>query len=334
MTRVQSAPTAERPWLVGDIGGTNARFGLVQAAGGRPVRVGKVPSALHDGLASAARAYLDGIEEPVRPSAACVAVAGPVVRDRIRLTNVGWDFSVEQTRTGMGLDHLEVVNDFAALAQSLPVLGEDDLLPLGGPATDPSEPMAVLGPGTGLGVAGLVPLPGGGWLPLPGEGGHVDAPAVEDIEAEVVRVITAERGRVSAEALLSGPGLPRLYQALAQVRGQSARKLSPREITAAGVHPEGAEPLCRETLEVFAALLGGFAGNAALTLGATGGVFLGGGVLPRIPEVLRNGRFRLRFEAKGRMTDYLKNIATVLITADNPALLGAAARLDHRLERP
>ncbi|MBB5430634.1 glucokinase [Nocardiopsis composta] len=333
MTPVQSAPSAERPWLVGDIGGTNARFGLVREAGARPVHVGKVPSALHDGLASAARAYLAGLPERVRPSAACVAVAGPVLGDRIKLTNVGWDFSVEQDRTGLGLDRLEVVNDFAALAQSLPALGEEDLLPLGGGSVDPAHPMAVLGPGTGLGVAGLVPLPSGGWLPLPGEGGHVDAPAVEDLEAEVVRVITAERGRVSAEALLSGPGLPRLHRALGEILGTRAPDLTPGEITAAGTDPDGSDSLARETLEVFGALLGGFAGNVALTLGATGGVFLGGGVLPRIPGVLRDGRFRMRFEAKGRMTDYLKNIATVLITADNPALLGTAARLDQQLER-
>ncbi|WP_460859759.1 glucokinase [Nocardiopsis coralliicola] len=329
---MQTAPTPERPWLVGDIGGTNARFGLVQAPGGRPAHVGKVPSGLHGGLASAAGAYLDGIAGRPEPSAACVAVAGPVLEDRIKLTNVGWDFSVDGDRAALDLDHLEVVNDFAALAQSLPALGDTDLLPIGGPGTDPAAPMAVLGPGTGLGVAGLVPLPAGGWLPLPGEGGHVDAPAVEDLEAEVVRVITAERGRVSAEALLSGPGLPRLHRALGEILGTQAPDLSPSEITNAGIHPDQADPLARETLEVFAALLGGFAGNVALTLGATGGVFLGGGVLPRIPNVLREGRFRLRFEAKGRMTDYLKNIATVLIVADNPALLGAAARLDQMWE--
>ncbi len=321
-------PTAQRPWLVADIGGTNARFGLVEAPGARPSRVHTMACADHGDLASAASAYLEQAADGVRPGAACVAVAGPVEGDRIRLTNARWDCSAADTRRRLGLDRIEVINDFAALALSLPRLDGDDLLSLGGPPPAPKKPMAVLGPGTGLGVAGLLPLGGSGWIPVPGEGGHVNVPAADDREIEVLRLLRAEQGTVTAECLLSGPGLTRLHRALAQIHGVPAHELSAARICAA--EDDG---LCAEALEVFCALLGGFAGNVALTLGATGGVFLGGGILPRIPAVLQHSGFRRRFEEKHRMTDYVKDIATMLIVAPTPALLGAAARLDQRWER-
>nr|WP_221308516.1 glucokinase [Nocardiopsis mwathae] len=312
--------------MVADIGGTNARFGLVEAPGGRPVRVHRMPCAEHPDLAAAASAYLEREGRGARPSAACAAIAGPVEGDRIRLTNASWDCSAESTRRALGLDHLEVLNDFAALALSLPRLGDDDLLPLGGPAPRADRPMAVLGPGTGLGVAGLRPVTGG-WTPVSGEGGHVDAPAVEERELEAVRLLRADQGTVTAECVLSGPGLTRLHGAVARMHGVRSAPLSAAEICAASD-----DPVCAETLDIFCALLGGFAGNVALTLGATGGVFIGGGVPPRISATLLRSDFRRRFEEKRRMIDYVKDIATVLIVAPTPALLGTAARLDQRLE--
>ncbi|ASU83970.1 glucokinase [Nocardiopsis gilva YIM 90087] len=321
-----AAPTPQRPWLVADIGGTNARFGLVEASGERPVRVQRMPCAEHADLASAASAYLEREGQGARPSAACVAIAGPVAGDRIRLTNASWDCSAKATRRALDLDHLEVLNDFAALALSLPRLGDDDLLPLGGPAPRTDRPMAVLGPGTGLGVAGLRPV-ADGWAPVSGEGGHVDVPAVEERELEAVRLLRAEQGTVTAECVLSGPGLSRLHGAVARMHGVRGDALSAAEICA---NPDDA--VCAETLDLFCALLGGFAGNVALTLGATGGVFIGGGVPPRISGILLRSDFRRRFEEKRRMIDYVKDIATVLIVAPTPALLGTAARLDQCLE--
>ncbi|GAA4936321.1 glucokinase [Streptomonospora halophila] len=326
MSRPQP-PSERRPWLVADIGGTNARFGLVEAPGTRPARVRRLEGAEHADLGAAAAAYLEQVDAPARPGAACVAVAGPVGGDRIRLTNSHWDFSASATRDRLGLDRLEVVNDFAALALSLPRLGEDDVLPLGGPPAAPDRPMAVLGPGTGLGVAGLVPA-AGGWAPVPGEGGHVDVPAVEERELEVVRLLRARQGAVTAECLLCGPGLTRLHDALAEVRGLGAPRRTAAEICAAAPR----DPHCAETLDVFCCLLGGFAGNVALTLGATGGVFLGGGILPRIIPVVQSSGFRRRFEDKHRMAGYLQSVATMLIVAQEPALLGAAARLDQCLD--
>ncbi|KIH98412.1 glucokinase [Streptomonospora alba] len=327
MSRPQP-PSKQRPWLVADIGGTNARFGLVEEPGTRPERVRRLEGAEHADLAAAATAYLEQVGATAEPGAACVAVAGPVGGDRVRLTNSHWDFSAAATRGRLGLDHLEVVNDFAALALSLPRLGGADLVSLGGPDTVPEGPMAVLGPGTGLGVAGLVPAEGAGWVPVPGEGGHVDVPAVDEREWEIVRLLRARQGAVTAECLLCGPGLGRLHGALAEVRGVAAPERTAAEICAEATE----DRLCAEALDVFCCLLGGFAGNAALSLGATGGVFLGGGILPRIIPVVRSSGFRRRFEDKHRMNDYLHGIATMLIVAQDPALLGAAARLDQRLE--
>ncbi|WP_046468757.1 glucokinase [Allosalinactinospora lopnorensis] len=325
--RTVPPPAPERPWLVADIGGTNARFGLVEAPGARPAHVLGRNCADYPGLAAAAEDYLRQVDGGVRPGAACVAIAGPVTGDRIRLTNARWDCSAYGTRDRLGLAHLDVLNDFAALALALPRLGADDVLHLGGPAPGADGPMAVLGPGTGLGVAGLLPTPVG-WTPISGEGGHVDVPAADDRESDIVRLLQGEQGTVSAECLLSGPGLTRLYGALARLRGVPGGGPAAADICAAQD-----DPLCAETLEVFCGLLGGFAGNVALTMGATGGVFLGGGILPRMRGTLLRSGFRRRFEEKHRMIDYVKDIATSLIVAPTPALLGAAARLEQRLEQ-
>ncbi|MFC4058844.1 glucokinase [Planomonospora corallina] len=309
------------PWLVADIGGTNARFGLVTEIGGRPEAVAVLAGRDHDGLPGAVAAYLADHAGGVRPGAACLAIAGPVEGDRYRLTNAGWSGSVRD----LGIPHVELLNDFEALAASLPHLAADDLVSLGGP--EPSHGVkAVLGPGTGLGVAGLVPA-AEGWLPLPGEGGHVTVPVCDERDREVVRALHADGlGHVVAEHLLSGPGMGRLHRALALVRGVEAPPLS-----AADIVSRLDDPLCAETVEVFCGLLGTFAGNVALTLGARGGVYLGGGVLPRIVDRVLASDFRRRFETSPVLGDYLSGIATTLITAPQPALTGAAAWLAQRL---
>ena len=184
----------------------------------------------------------------------------------------------------------------------------------------------MLGPGTGLGVAGLVPA-AAGWVPVPGEGGHVSMPVVTDLDHEIVRALRADGlAHVDAEHLLSGPGLSRLHHGLALVRGTGAPRLSASEIVA-----RMDDSLCAETVEVFCGMLGTFAGNVALTLGARGGVYLGGGVLPRIVDRVRASDFRRRFEATPTLNDYLSGIATTLIVAQQPALTGAAAWLNQRL---
>ncbi|GII03682.1 glucokinase [Planobispora takensis] len=309
------------PWLVADVGGTNARFGLVTEPGGSPGAVAVLAGKDHDGLPEAVAAYLADHAGGVRPGAACVAIAGPIDGDRYRLTNAGWSGSVRD----LGIEHVELLNDFEALAASLPHLAGDDLVSLGGP--EPGYGVkAVLGPGTGMGVAGLVPA-AEGWVPIPCEGGHVTAPVLDERDHQVVRALRAEgMDHVVAEHLLSGPGLSRLHRALALVNGVDAPQLPPADIVA-----RMDDSLCAETVEVFCGMLGTFAGNVALTLGARGGVYLGGGVLPRIVERVRTSDFRRRFEATPTLGDYLAGIATTLIVAPQPALTGAAAWLNQRL---
>ncbi|HLU70882.1 MAG TPA: glucokinase [Nonomuraea sp.] len=311
------------PWLVADIGGTNARFGLVTAPGAAPSHVAVMPGADYPTLPDAVAAYLAEHAGGARPGAACLAVAGPIDGDRYQLTNSPWAGSVRD----LDVPYAKLLNDFEALAVSLPHLGAGELVSLGGPA--PSHGVkAVLGPGTGLGVGGLVPA-GQGWVALPGEGGHVTVPAADDRELEIVRALRAEGlDQVVAEHVLSGPGLARLHRALARVHGADAPPLVAAEIVA-----RLDDPLCSETVEVFCGMLGSFAGNVALTLGARGGVYLGGGVLPRIVERVCASSFRARFTANPDMSAYLSGIGTSLIVAAQPALTGAAAWLTQHATR-
>lgn len=314
-------PSAERPWLVADIGGTNARFGLVTRPGGRPESIAVLPGSEYDGLPGAISAYLTGHGRVADVSAACLAIAGPVNADRYRLTNAGWSGSA----TELGIPHVELLNDFEALALSLPRLDPGDLTSLGGPAPATGMVKAVLGPGTGLGVAGLVPARGG-WVPVPGEGGHVSAPVVTEEEIEVIRALRADgMSFVDAEHLLSGPGLVRLRHGLALAGGVSATPLPASEIVA-----RVDDSLCARTVEVFCGLLGSFAANVAVTLGARGGVYLGGGIVPRIVKRIHESDFRRRFEANLVLSGYLSSIATTVIVAEQPALTGAAAWLAQR----
>ncbi|WP_240809783.1 glucokinase [Actinomadura sp. WMMA1423] len=311
-------------WLVADVGGTNARFALVDGPNGVPSEVRSLPTREYPGLAEAAAAYLGMVG--ARPAAACLAVAGPVTDGTFHLTNAGWPKGTpEAVRDHLGLAHLEVLNDFEALALALPRLGDDDLVSVGAGRADPGAPLAVVGPGTGLGVAGLVATPSG-WVPLPGEGGQVDIPAATDREVEVARLLRAETGAATAEFLLSGAGLARIRRYLAMLDGGPARDLTPRQVC-----EDLGDPLSREAVEMFCALLGSLAGNVALTLGARGGVYLGGGILPRIVDVLQGSAFRARFERKPPVEEYMRAIPTALIVHPGPALVGAAVRLAQSL---
>lgn len=312
------------PWLVADIGGTNARFGLVTSLGARPSHVAVLPGRDYPTLPDAMAAYLAEHAGGVRPGAACLALAGPIEGDRYRLTNSSWAGSVQD----LDVPYVRLLNDFEALAVSLPHLEGDELVSLGGPPPGDEGVKAVLGPGTGLGVGGLAPSEHG-WVPVPGEGGHVTVPVVEPREFEVVRALRSQGvEHVVAEHLLSGPGLVRLHRALALVNGVTAP-----ELTAADIVARVDDSLCAETVEMFCALLGGFAGNVALTLGARGGVYLAGGVLPRIVERVRGSAFRTRFESNPDMAAYLSGIGTSLIVAAQPGMTGAAAWLSHRARR-
>ncbi len=339
-TRPKAARAASRrsrstfPWLVADIGGTNARFGLVHGPDLDVQDIVTMPGADFPGPSEAASAYLEqvragGARRP-RPQRAAFAIATPITGDTIKLTNSRWIVAKQEIEAALGVHELRLLNDFEVLAHALPHLRTDDVVPLGGPPFDRQRPMAVIGPGTGLGVAACVPH-AGGWIALPGEGGHVTAAAADDFESDVLRALRAEFDHVSAERVLAGIGLAGLHRAVARVRGTPVETLTPEEITRRALEANAAD--CTATLDVFCAMLGTFAGNVALTVGARGGVFIAGGIAQKLRDLLPRSRFRARFEAKGRFASYMAGIGTGLIVAPAVAMTGAARALAGQPER-
>ena len=310
--------------LIADVGGTRARFGLVGPDG----TVGHIAvreCSAHAGFADAAAGYLEGLgPDAGRPRRAAVAVACPVTDDRVTLTNHPWSFSIEETRGRFGLDTLTVVNDFSAAARGVPHLRAGDLMQIGGGQPLGGAAKAVLGPGTGLGVSGLVPADGGGWAVLEGEGGHVTAAASGTREADVLADLRREFGHVSAERVLAGPGLVNLYAALCRLDGETPEpRLTPHDVVTRGL--ERRSPRCREAIGLAAEMLGTFAADLALTLGARGGVYVGGGIVPRYAAAFAASGFRRRFEDKGRFSGYLAAIPTYVVLHEFPAFLGLAS---------
>ena len=313
--------------LIADIGGTHARFALV--------RPGEAPSdaivmrcADYAGPAEAASAYLASISSPGEvvktPQRAAFAVASPIVGDRVDLINSPWRFSITDVREKLGLERLEVINDFTAVALSVPYLEPADLMCLGAAL---GAPIGVLGPGTGLGVSALVAGPDGRWIALAAEGGHVTMAATDDREAALLSSLRHRFGHVSAERVLSGPGLVNLYEAVAAVSGQPAVYSTPDVISQRAL--DGSCPLCREALDTFFGMMGTVAGNLALTLGARGGIFVAGGVLPRMKDSFAASAFRRRFEAKGRFQAYLAEIPCALVIHPQPAFAGLASLVNQ-----
>ena len=308
-----------------DIGGTNARFALVEEDGTSEVMHLNVAD--HQSAYDALTAAMDHFGVPEAPPKAVLAFAGPVDTSHAFMTNTGWETRTDELRQRFGFSHVELMNDYAALALGLTQFTDDDRHPIGPKFENATGNLAVIGPGSGLGVAALLPNMTN-HLALVGEGGHMTVPAASDLEADLIAVLRRRLGHVSAERLLSGPGLVNIYQALAQLDGAAAEAYSPAEVTRLGL--AGSDDLCRRVLEQFCAFLGSFAGNMALCYGARGGVYLGGGILPRFPEFLAISEFRDRFEAKGRLRSYLSEIPTWLITRPDATFAGLAVAA-HRL---
>ncbi len=306
--------TSMPPVLLADIGATNCRFGAV-GADGRPERVFKLRG---DAVASAEAAitrYLD--EASLRPRAAVLAVAGPIEGDTVTLTNRAWSFRLSEMAAHFGWTAARCVNDFEAVAWSVQRLTADDVRPLGPAMPEASGTRVVFGPGTGLGVAALVPS-GERWQVIATEGGHVSFGAARHDEEPIFARLRAECGAVSAETVLSGPGLERLHRAM-----HGAHEKRPAAaITADGHRGEAA---ARDSVLMFVRLFGRFAGDLALMFKATGGVFIGGGVARRIGPLLDDPAFREAFEAHPPYSKLLQGIPTTLITLDEPGLLGCAA---------
>ena len=314
---------ADYPRLVADVGGTNVRFASQFIADGPLLGLASYACADFPGLLDAIRHHLQAQGLPA-PGACAIGIATAITGDQVQMTNHHWAFSIAELQRSLGAGRLLVINDFTALALALPALAPTERRQVGGGTAVAGAPIGLVGPGTGLGVSGLLPGMGGGALaPIGGEGGHVTLASFEPEEDAVLKRLQRRFGHVSAERALSGPGLENLHQALAEVRGEAAAARSAADITA------GADRLARDTVELFCSLLGSVAGNVALTLGARGGLYIGGGIVPRLGERFDRSRFRERFEAKGRFRDYLAAIpAFVVQGSDQAALVGACRALD------
>ena len=301
--------------LLADIGGTNARFALMER--------GDIGASQHlqvadfSGIADAIAAFL-ARQGNARPGAGVLGVAGPVENNRCHITNSGWMVDGAELAKLFGLASVHLLNDFEALGWSLPALQATDLLALGAQRQVPDAPMIVLGPGTGFGAAGFLQRPHSAVVVT--EGGHVTLPANSEREAQVITELRRRFGHVSVERVLSGSGLENLYRAIAAVDGVAAPERNAAAITDGAF--DGSCAICRTTVDMFCAFLGSVAGNLALTFLARGGVFIAGGIVPRFADRLAETSFRQQFESKGRYDAYLRDIPTSVIITPDTSFIG------------
>ena len=302
--------------LLGDIGATNARFALLANGKLGRVRTFNVADfALFDDVVAG---FLEDPAGQVQATHALVAVAGPVEGTHCVLTNCSWLIDADGLRKTFGLE-AKIVNDFEATAFSLPCFTAADLYVIGGGQAMDGAPMAVLGPGTGLGVACLVPASNRS-IVLASEGGHATLAGACDREDRILRHLRQRFGHVSAERALSGDGLENIYQAIAAAEGINTTPCNAAEITKNALN--GGSQIAVAAIETFCALLGSFAGSVALTFGARGGVYIAGGIAPRIIGFLARSQFRRRFEAKGRFRSYLGSVPTNVIVHPAATFVG------------
>jgi glucokinase len=308
-------------YLLGDLGGTHARFALL--TGGEITHVQVLLVADHDTPEDAVRAYVTDLPEAERPTGAAFGVAGPVTGDRVVMMNSPWSFSMQSMQQQFGWSALRVVNDFVANALAVPAISSEQLIQIGEGAAVPDSPIVIVGPGTGLGVGALVP-DRGRWIPVAGEGGNVTFAPMDSREGAIIDILRRQYAHVSEETVLSGPGLVNLYESLCEMAGKPATPSTPEHIT--HLYP-GCDLQCREAVAIFCAILGTFAGDLTLTFGARGGVYIMGGIVPKIVEIFRHSAFRERFEFKGRYRHYLSTIPTYVVMHPFPAFLGLRALL-------
>lgn len=315
------------PYLVADIGGTNARFALVHSS----LQLSDshtFPTADYANVSQAIQAYLRLVNVTVRQAA--IAIANPVLGDHVQMTNHHWQFSIQALQAQLSLDKLLVINDFTAQALAVTAMDAQQMVQIGGQPPIANAAKAVIGPGTGLGVSGLIPDGRGRMSALAGEGGHVAFAPRDAVERRLLAFAEAQfGGHVSAERMLCGAGLTLLYQFFAAEAGQGSTTdkaaKTPAEITRAAL--EGSDALCRTVLSRYCQILGDACANIALTLGATGGVYIAGGIVPRLLDFLPQSGFRARFEDKGRFAAYLAPVPVFVITHPQAGLLGAAVAL-------
>ena len=317
-----------RPQLIADIGGTNARFALVKgkdASGFIIDNVKILPGADYESFEAAINAYLATLDCD-KPSEGCIAIAGPVSGDLFKMTNLPWSFSRSELQAHLGFTRLGVINDYTALALATTQLRAEHLIELKPGESVPKGNRAIFGPGTGLGVAGITAT-ANEWVPIPSEGGHVNLAPTNEYEAKVIAVGIKKFGHLSAELFLSGPGLVNLYQCICELEGEVAEAYQPQDVTRHAL--AASDALCVKTLTTFCNLIGAFAGNLALTYGAKGGVFITGGIMPRVVEFAKHTDLVKNFSSKGVMSHYLSPIAISLVNFTESAFLGTATWLDQ-----
>jgi glucokinase len=322
--------------LTADVGGTNVRFGVVHRGSepcNRPLIEEQMiyPCSSFDSIDVAMETYRSHLGVPL-PQVACVAVAGPVKDNIVRMTNRDWLISGTDLTKRFGFEKVFILNDAEAIAYATRVIDESELKTIKPGTPLPDAPAAVITAGTGVGVAAIAPF-GGQWFPLASEAGHVNLAPHTDRHVQLFEQIEADSSSISAELLLSGEGIRRLYLALAAISGVTAIEAEPKEIVQRAL--DGADDVCTETMKVYCDLMGAFAGDIALTFGARGGVYLAGNVLRQVqPFLSGSGQFRKSFENKGAMAQYLAEVPVNAITTDEPGLVGASAWFDHAIAKP
>jgi len=314
----------EKSLLIGDIGGTNARFALAGTDVPAFSNVVTLQCKDFDGASNAIEHYVKSVDAGA-PAAICLAAAGPIVDKRVRFTNNHWEISEDELAADFGIEAVRLLNDFEAVAYSVPFLTGDDCMPIGMP--DPQSPGAedytvgIVGPGTGLGAVGLC-RQGNQILPIVGEAGHSGFAPETKVQIDILSALREHFDRVSSERLVSGPGLENIYWALTRIHAAKRTQLRAAEIFAAAV--DNSDEIAAEAVQMFFEILGQVAGDLALTLGAADGIYIAGGIVKRYPELLKNSGFRAAFESKGRHRSFMERVPTQLITRDKLGLLGAA----------
>jgi glucokinase len=324
MNSAQRSSKPDSCLLIGDIGGTNARFALADS--GKPAfsNVETLQCDDYESADDAIRHYLKSVRAGT-PQAICLAAAGPIIDKRVRFTNNHWEIAADELAATFSIDAVRLLNDFEAIAYSVPYLTEEECMPIGLPEPRPlvadNYMVGIIGPGTGLGAVGLRKH-GDLYIPIPGEGSHGGFAPETQVQIDILKALRERFDRVSSERLVSGPGLENIYWALMRIRGEKRAHLAPAEIFRAAI--DNSDPLASEAVQMFFEVFGQVAGDLALTLGAQDGIFIAGGIAKRYPDLLKNSRFRSGFENKGRYRSLMERVPTQLILHDQPGLLGAA----------
>lgn len=314
--------------LVGDIGGTNIRFAICKMNNGTLSHIETFLTSKYDNLENIIKYYLN-LHKNYDIKNGCIAIACPVTNDYIEMTNHNWAFSIKQLKKNIHFDNLEIINDFTAVSMAIPMLKTNNLIQFGGKTPLKNKPIAIYGAGTGLGVSALINI-NKQWINFAGEGGHVDFAPNNVEEDKILEILRKEHGRVSAERILSGIGLVNIYRAIVKSNNLIPKNLKPKDVSKLALTNNCI--YCHKALSLFCVIMGRFGGNLALTLGAFGGVYIAGGIIPNFLNFFKKSGFREAFEDKGRLRQYVIDIPVYMITHDQPGLLGAGMYLRQMLK--